>query len=221
MMRTVFACFDFKSTDLEAEERNYAEVHVALAKQLPGLRQYITGRLHAPSGQQPPHYRAALLSFDSAAEAEAAMRKSPVAKAVAADGREHMTNLRWLEMDSEIIVPFEAKRPGNKYLLMAAEFDLQVEKAGFSDAASAEQRYLGEHTRIARRLPGLRHYMVGRLVEAAHEKPDRLRIAFLVFDDADALKSAYRSPVGIELIKDEEAPIANARVYRIDATVQL
>ncbi len=220
-MRTVFACFDFKSSDLEAEERNYADVHVTLAKQLPGLRQYITGRLRAPSGQQPPHYRAAALSFDSAAEAETAMRTSPVAKAVAADGREHMTNLRWLEMDSEIIVPLEAKQPARQCLLMAAEFDLQVEKAGFGDAASAEQRYLGEHTRIARRLPGLRHYMVGRLVEAARQKPDRLRMAFLAFDDAEALRAAYRSPVGLELIKDEEATIANARVYRIDATVQI
>src|ERR1700693_75028 len=102
-MRTIFACFDFKSSDLEAEERNYADVHVALARQLPGLRQYITGRLLAPAGQQPPHYRAAVLSFDSIAEAETGMRKSPAAKAVTADGREHMTNLRWLEMDSEVI----------------------------------------------------------------------------------------------------------------------
>jgi uncharacterized protein (TIGR02118 family) len=220
-MRTVFACFDFKSADVEAEERNYAEVHVALAKQLPGLRHYLTGRLRAPSNQQPAHYRAALLSFDDAAGAEAAMRKSPVAKAIASDSREHMTNVRWLEMDSEIVVPFEARRVGSQYLLMAAEFDLQVEKAGFSDAARAEQRYLGEHTRIARRLPGLRHYMVGRPIEAAHQKSERLRAAFLIFDDADGLKNAYRSPVGVELIKDEEATIANARVYRIDATVQI
>ena len=132
-----------------------------------------------------------------------------------------MTNLRWLEMDSEIIVPFDANPAGRQFLLMASAFDLHVEKAGFSDAASAEQRYLGEHTRIARRLPGLRHYMVGRLVETAHQKPDRLRMAFIAFDDAEALRAAYRSPVGQELIKDELATIANARVYRIDATSQL
>lgn len=221
MMRTIFACFDFKSADLEAEERNYADTHVALAKQLPGLRQYITGRLHAPARQKPPYYRAATLSFDSAGDAEAALRKSPVAKPLAADGREHMANVRWLEMDSEIIVPFEPKQPGRECLLMAAEFDLHVEKAGFRDVATAEQRYLGEHTRIARRLPGLRHYMIGRLVEAAGQRPDRLRLALLAFDDAEALRAAYRSPVGAELIKDEDATIANARVYRIAATVQI
>jgi uncharacterized protein (TIGR02118 family) len=219
-MRTVFASFDFKSADLDAEERNYADVHVALAKQLPGLRQYVTGRMRAPSGQQPPHYRAAILSYDTATEAEAAMRKSPVAKAVAADGRDHMKNLRWLEMDSEVIVPLQA-RPGQQCLLMVAEFNLQIDKAGFSDFASAEQRYLREHTRIARRLPGVRFYMVGRLIEAAHQTPERSRIAFLAFDDVEALRAAYRSPLGLELIKDEKATIADARVCRIDATVQL
>jgi hypothetical protein len=56
-MRTIFSCFDFKSSDLECEERNYADVHVALEKQLPGLREYLTGRLRAPTGQQPPYYR--------------------------------------------------------------------------------------------------------------------------------------------------------------------
>jgi uncharacterized protein (TIGR02118 family) len=221
MMRTIFACFDFKSADLEAEERNYADTHVALAKQLPGLRQYITGRLRAPAGQKPPYYRAATLSFDSAGDAAAALRKSPVAKPLAADGREHMANVRWLESDSEIIVPFESQQPGRECLLMAAEFDLHVESAGFRDVATAEQRYLGEHTRIARRLPGLRHYMVGRLAEAAGQRPDRLRLAILAFDDGEALRAAYRSPVGAELIKDENATIANARVYRIAATVQI
>jgi len=220
-MRTIFSCFDFKSPDLEAEERNYADVHVAFARQLPGLRHYLTGRLRSSADQPPSHYRAAILSFESAAEAEASIRKSPEAKAVAADGRDHMMNLRWLEADSETIVPFESREPGRHLLLMAAEFDLQVEKAGFSDPASADQRYLGEHTRIARRLPGLRYYMVGRLVEAARQKPDRSRIAFLAFDDSEALRSAYRSPVGFELVKDEEATIANARVFRIDATIQL
>jgi uncharacterized protein (TIGR02118 family) len=221
MMRTVFACFDFKSADLEAEERNYADVHVPLAKQLPGLRQYLTGRMRAPAGQQPPHYRAVTLSFDDTAAAAHAMRNSPVAKPLAADGREHMVNLRWLELDAEIVVPFEVKKPGLGFLLMAAEFDLHVEKAGFKDAASAEARYLGEHTRIARRLPGLRHYMVGRLVEAAGRHPDRSRMALLAFDDEAALREAYRSAVGVELIKDEEATIAQARVYRIEATVQI
>lgn len=217
-MRTVFALFNFRSSDLAAEERNYIEHHVHLARQLPGLRQYITGRLRSPAGQQPPFYRAAMLNFDSNDAKRTAMRDSPVAKPLAADGDAHMSDTRWLELESEIIVPFTAKQPGKNYFMMAAEFDLKLDGI---DLEAAEKRYLDHHTHLARRLPDLRHYLIGRLMPAAGARPERLRMAILVFDDAEALKAAYRSPVGRELAKDEEATITNARVYRIDATVQV
>ena len=72
-------------------------------------------------------------------------------------------------------------------------------------------------TSIARRLPGLRNYVIGKLGAGA----DRYRIAILVFDSAAAFKAAYRSPVGLELIKDEEATIRDARVHRLDARVEV
>jgi hypothetical protein len=46
-------------------------------------------------------------------------------------------------------------------------------------------------------------------------------MAMLVFDNIEAFRAAYRSPVGQELIKDEAATILNPRVYRLDATVQI
>ena len=217
-MRTIFALFNFKSSDLAAEERNYIEHHVQLARQLPDLRQYITGRLRGPAGQPPPYYRAATLSFDSNDAKRSAMRNSPVAKPLAADGDAHMSGTRWLELESEIIVPFTTKQPGKDYFVMAAEFDLKLDGL---DLAAAEKRYLDQHTHLARRLPGLRHYLIGRLMPVAGTPPERLRMAALVFDDFEALKAAYRSPAGRELAKDEEATITNARVYRIDATVQI
>jgi uncharacterized protein (TIGR02118 family) len=217
-MRTVFAMFNFKSSDLAAEEKNYADNHVRLAKELPGLRQYITGRFRAPTGKQPPHYRAATLTFDHNDAKRSAMRDSPVAKPLAADGEAHMSDTRWLEFESEVIVPFTTKQPGEDYFIMAAEFDLKLDGL---DAAGAEKRYLDHHTHLARRLPDLRHYMIGRLMPAAGSQPDRQRMALLVFDHADALKAAYRSPAGVELAKDEDATIVNARVYRLDARVQI
>lgn len=217
-MRTIFALFNFKSSDLAAEESNYIEHHVKLARQLPELRQYIIGRLHGPAGQPPPYYRAATLSFDSNDAKRSAMRNSPVAKPLAADGDAHMSGTRWLELESEIIVPFTTKQPGKDYFVMAAEFNLKLDGR---DLAAAEKRYLDQHTHLARRLPGLRHYLIGRLMPVAGTPPERLRMAALVFDDFEALKAAYRSPAGRELAKDEEATITNARVYRIDATVQI
>ena len=217
-MRTVLAMFNFKSSDIVAEEKNYADNHVRLARQLPGLQQYITGRLRGPAGEQAPYYRAATLSFENNDAKRAAMRDSAVAKPLAADGDAHMSGTRWMEFESEVIVPFVTKKPGKEFFIMAAEFDLKLDGL---DAAAAEKRYLDHHTHLARRLPELRHYMIGRLVPAAGAQPERSRMAFLVFDNSDAFRAGYRSPAGLELARDEEATVTNARVYRIDATVQV
>jgi uncharacterized protein (TIGR02118 family) len=217
-MRTVFAGFSYKSADLAAEEKNYLENHVRLARELPGLRRYITGRMRAPAGRQPPFFRAATLTFDSNNEKRTAMRDSSVAQPLIDDSEAHLTGTSWHEVESEVIVPFTAAQPGKDCFMMAAEFDLRLDGG---DLAAADKCYLDHHTHLARRLPGLRHYLIGRLAEVGKKKPDRYRMAMLVFDDVEALKVAYRSPVGQELAKDEEATIANARVYRIDATVQV
>ncbi|HKV54919.1 MAG TPA: EthD family reductase [Candidatus Binataceae bacterium] len=222
-MRTIFSTFDFKNADLAMEERNYADNHVRLAKQLPGLRLYLTG-LVAKHAQHPTPHRAVFLSFDDADALKAGVRKSPVAKPLADDGAAHIVNNRWFELESEVIVPFESKRPGLRCFVMAAQFDLKLDG---SNIAAAEKRYLEHHTQLARRLPGLRHYMIGKFADAVGMRPefaatpDRFRMAMLVFDSVEALRDAYRSPAGQALVQDEDATIANARVYRLDATVQV
>lgn len=216
-MRTLFALFDLKSGDLAAEERNYNDLHVRLARDLPGLRGYITGKIMGSKNHPAPYYRGAALNFDDAEALRFAMRDSPVAKPLTDDGVEHLTNVRWIHLDSEVIVPFNAK-PGSTCTLMAAEFDL---KLNGEDYAAAEARYLNHHTHIARRLPGLRNYMVASVVAKQGVKPELPRMALLVFDNAEAGREAYRSPVGQELAADEAATITNARVYRLDATVQV
>jgi EthD domain len=226
-MKTVFATFNFKSTDLANAENLYIENHVRLTRELPNLRQYITG-LVRPHPHRPSPHRAAFNYFDDEAALRWALHKSPAAKPLLQDGAAHLRVNRWLELDSEIIVPFESRRPGSPCFVLAAEFELKLNGAG---AEAAEERYLDYHVDIARQLPELRHYMISKYqvsrkldaVETSGERPIRnpLRMAMLVFDGFEALRSAYRSPVGQELAKAEEAIIANPRVYRIDATVQL
>ena len=217
-MRVNFTSFNYKSTDTAAEEKNYLEYYVALAKRLPGLRFDLTGKFRSQADSpQPPHVRAAILGFDTADAATQAMA-SDLGKEVRQDGAAHLTGARPLALDATVIVPFASPQVGKQYFLMAAEFDL---KHGSEGLEAADRRYLTHHTQLARQMPGLRHYVTGRLVPAGRVAPDRLRMAFLVFDSAAALRDAYRSPLGQELIKDEEATIANARVYRLDATVQV
>jgi uncharacterized protein (TIGR02118 family) len=208
-----FVAFNFKSKDLEAEDRNYLGHHVALAKQLPGLRFYYTGRAMAVGGKDPERYRAAILGFDSA-EASSAGAKSPVMTDLSADTRAHLTELTSHLITGETIVPFESRKPGQSCFTMVAEFDL--EQSGGADAA--ERHYLGTHTGIARQLPGLRNYMIGKLDPKSAE---RYRVAILTFDSLDALRDAYRSPIGRDLVRDEEATIRNARVWRLDARIEV
>ena len=210
-----FATFNYRSDDLAVEERNYLTHHVALGKSLPGVRLYYTARVLAPRGSKPESIRAVLIGFDNA-EAFAAAFQSKVAAELAADGKAHAKDIRMLEFDGEVIVPFDARRPEQECFVMAAEFNLEA--SGGLEAA--ENRYRNHHVGIARRLPGLRNYVIGRL-GANGAKPDRYRMALLAFDSVEAFRAAYRSPVGKELVGDEEATIRDARVYRLEARVEV
>lgn len=219
-MRVNFTSFNYQpGADFNAEERNYLGYHVQLAKALPGLRFYATGVFRNAHGVKPSHYRAAILAFDSADAAADAMR-TETGRKVRQDGADHLIDARPLAFDATEIVPFDSREVGRTYFMMAAEADLKP--AHGETLAAAEDRYLHYHTGVARQLPGLRGYTIGRLVETRGAVPDRFRMALLVFDSAEALRAAYRSPVGQELILDEERSIAaNARVHRLDVTVQV
>jgi len=215
-MHLTFVTFNYQSADLEAEERNYLGHHVELAKRFPGLRQYYTGRLMKVAGREPDSVRAAILTYDDAAAAASAMR-SEVVPALIADTQAHLKDGTSTAVDAETIVPFDSRRAGQNCFVMVAEFDLE-ESAG---PEAAEKHYLGTHVSIARRLPGLRNYTIGKVIKTAGIGDSRYRMAILVFDSLDAYRAAYASPAGRELLKDEAATIRNARVYRLDARVEV
>jgi uncharacterized protein (TIGR02118 family) len=208
-MNFTFVGFNYRSADLEAEERNYLGHHVALVKTLPGLRQYYTAKTMEHRGEKPALFRHAILAFDNAQSAGTA---PSIGAQVAADTEAHLKDLRVQVFDGEIIVPFDNRKPGQKCFLMSAEFNLDK-----TNLDAAERRYREHHTSIARRLPGLRNYMIGKL----GAKADRYRIALLAFDSLEAFKEAYKSPVGAELIKDENETIHDARVLRLEARVEV
>jgi uncharacterized protein (TIGR02118 family) len=73
--------------DPAAFDRHYVDVHVPLAKRLPGLRKYEVSRgpIVTPAGG-PPFHMVATLQFDSLAEIRAAFA-TPEGQACAADRR--------------------------------------------------------------------------------------------------------------------------------------
>jgi uncharacterized protein (TIGR02118 family) len=70
--------------DAEAFDRHYREVHIPLAKKLPGLRRYTISRNARPVRGGDPHYLVAELDWD---DIEALQRdfRSPEGQATAAD----------------------------------------------------------------------------------------------------------------------------------------
>jgi uncharacterized protein (TIGR02118 family) len=215
MLLTVVS-FNYRGTDLAAEERHYLDHHVPLARQLPGLRFYYTGRLVEMADQKVDHRRAAILGFDGA-DARAAAMRTATGSALGADTEQHLSDLVRLSADAEVVAPGDGRRAGQAAFVMAAAFDLAVERGG---PEAAEHRYRDRHVALARRLPGLRHYVIGKLARGGSDR-ERYRLAVLAFDSRDALREAYRSPLGRELRADERATIVNARVSWLDARVEV
>jgi uncharacterized protein (TIGR02118 family) len=97
---------------------------------------------------------------------------------------------------------------------MVASFNFNSDN--FPTVEEAERHYLEYHVPLARRLPGLRHYVIGRTTDFGPFAADRYRTALLGFDDGDALRAAYRSDVGVELRADENRLIADAVTAFLD-----
>ena len=102
---------------------------------------------------------------------------------------------------------------------MMASFNFNLHN--FSSVEEAEHHYIGYHVPLARRLPGLRHYVIGRAVDFGPSVADRYRAVFLSFDDAEALRGAYRSEVGRELRADEQRLITDVEVRFVEAQQML
>lgn len=86
----------------------------------------------------------------------------------------------------------------------------------FSSYEEAERHYLDYHVPLARRMPGLLHYVIGRPVDFGSSAANRQRAGFLAFHDAEALRAAYLSDVGRELRADEKRLITDIIVTFMD-----
>ncbi len=85
-------------------------------------------------------------------------------------------------------------------LYMASAFDF-TERCDIP--GDAERHYLDYHVPLARRLPGLRHYVIGRLVGMRSIPAEHARGAILAFESLEALRALagrHRAARGREAI---------------------
>ena|SRR5713226_9701799 len=73
-----------KPHDPEAFDRHYRDIHIPLAKKLPGLRRYTISRNAAPVRGDGPYYLVAELDWDDMTALQQAFQ-SPEGRATAAD----------------------------------------------------------------------------------------------------------------------------------------
>lgn len=97
------------------------------------------------------------------------------------------------------------------YMIASFNFDLNRRSLG-----EAEAHYRTVHVPLAKRLPGLRRYVIGTHAETKRVKPEFHRTAILGFDSLEALRAAYRSDAGQALRKDEDDLIGEGRVTLLE-----
>jgi hypothetical protein len=211
-MFAMFARFDYKSPDLEAEEGNYLEHHVRLARQLLGVRMYLTGKLLDTAPVKPDRYRAVVFTFDSPQSA-ASSYNCPAGAELAADSAGHIAGTLVDAFQAETFIPFDPRVAGQRCFIMARAFDLKSDQR---DPNDAEKRYRGLQDMI-RKLPGLRGYLAGQMGEGRDQKPDRTRMEIVIFDHRDAFRGGF---VG-DLAAAEQTLLLSPRTYLLDGRVEL
>lgn len=79
-MIRVTICYG-KPTDPAAFDSHYAQVHVPLTREIPGLAAFTGGHCRTPDGSEPPHYYIAYLDYATEADFKAAQASPQLAKA--------------------------------------------------------------------------------------------------------------------------------------------
>ncbi len=205
-MFLMFARFNFKSTDLVAEDKNYFDNHVRLARRLPGVRMYLTGKLLETAHGRPEHYRAVVFGYDTA-QAGLTSLDGPVGAELMADSAEHIVGTTVAACEGEIIVPFEGRRPGQPCLVAALLYNL---------AAPADTGRLRAYQNSIRKLPGLCGYMAGPTFEARGQQPDRERMEIRIFGPDALREKSWR-----ELAAPDESVARDALVHCFEGEVQM
>ena len=204
-MFLMFARFSFISPDLAAEDTNYLDNHVRLARQLPGVRMYLTGKLIETAQGKPDRYRAVVFGYDTA-QAGLTSLDCPIGVELMADSAGHIVGTLVDACESEVIVPFEGRRPGHPRLVAALLYNLNP---------PADEARLRSHQNSIRNLPGLCGYMAGRTYEARGERPERDRMEIRIFHPG-----ALRGKSWGELAVLDESVMHAPLIYGFEGEVQ-
>jgi hypothetical protein len=211
-MFAMFARFNYKSPNLETEEKNYLEHHVRLARQLLGVRMYLTGKLLETAHTRPDRYRAVVFTFDTP-DSAASSYDCPAGAELATDSAGHIDGTVVDAFQTLTFLPFDPRTAGQRCFVMARAFDLSPGERASDDP---QKRYQGLQEMI-RATPGLRGYLAGQMHAAPDKKLDRTRMEIVIFDHRDAFRAAFTG----ELAAVEQSLLLAPRTYLLDGRVEV
>ena len=79
--------------------------------------------------------------------------------------------------------------------------------------------WLGGHAPLARKMPGLRKYVVNLVKRPPDREPEYNGVVELWFDDRDSMKKAFASPEGQQTQKDSQTFTSKMMTLFIDEHV--
>ncbi len=205
-MFMMFARFDFKSADLDAEDANYFDNHVRLARQLPGVRMYLTGKLVQAAASKPDRYRAVVFGYDNAQQGLTSL-DCPIGAELMADSAEHIVDTVVDAAEVEVIRPFDDRRSGDSCLVVALLYNM---------GAPADEGRRRSYQNSIRNLPGLCGYMAGHTCEARGLRPDRDRMELRIFHPGALSGKSWP-----DLIALDSTIMRAPRIYCLEGEVQV
>jgi uncharacterized protein (TIGR02118 family) len=170
-----------------------------------------------PGASAPVPAHGELLAFNSDVAAADALA-SLAGRSWQENGQAGVRNLTTYAGHGHAVVPFERRRSGDTYFIIAAGLTFDP---AYGSREKAEMHYILEHTRIAARFPGCEGYIVG-VVDNQTDNPNApYRLAFSIYRDEQAHRSALSSPVARDLENDARGYAKVARLFFFDARVEI
>jgi uncharacterized protein (TIGR02118 family) len=99
------------------------------------------------------------------------------------------------------------------YFISTFDFNLN----NYGSIEEAEKHYFEYHVPLAKKMPGLKRYIIGPVKKTRGGQRQYTRSATLVFESRDALREAYRSEIGKALVEDENRLVGDHRVDLVEA----
>ena len=99
------------------------------------------------------------------------------------------------------------------YFVSTFKFNLK----NYKTKEEALKHYLEYHVPLAKKMPGMKRYIIGGIEKTKGGSPQYDRMAILVFESREALRDAYRSEIGKALIEDENRLVGDYTVQLVES----